>query len=306
MAPGSLACALVRFRKRSHRTHAKSVVMSHKHAPQGPRAHSRRHDRVEEQSRALGAAVGEHLRRDPSLVILAREQLNRWETNTQTSNDRAFSQPWTNGEERSQRAPQRNGLTVAQAFERYKEAHSRERRDGAGQLVKHISRKDRSRVSMIERHILPAFGPLIFASPTRTMVREEAENLIVVHKDVGGGREHVKASDGTMNNFITALKALWNECFPDVSAPFAGVRIRPTQADKDEDEEQSSAIFDHDNLSKVLHDAEGKGALDLPAVRRLLIAAKQRDEELRSHRRARTIQLRRPRRESQLMIPSGQ
>jgi hypothetical protein len=43
---------------------------------------------VEERSRALGAALGEHLRRDPALVNRAREQLHRWEANAWTNNDR--------------------------------------------------------------------------------------------------------------------------------------------------------------------------------------------------------------------------
>lgn len=62
--------------------------MSSKDESQGPRARSRRHDWVEERSRALGAAVGEHLRLDPSLVNCAREQLDRWEANARTNNDR--------------------------------------------------------------------------------------------------------------------------------------------------------------------------------------------------------------------------
>ena len=47
--------------------------------PKGPRARARRHDWVDERSRALHAAVAEKLRRDPSLVRVAFENLARWE-----------------------------------------------------------------------------------------------------------------------------------------------------------------------------------------------------------------------------------
>ena len=54
---------------------------------QGSRARARQHDWIDERSRALGAAVGDHLKRDPSLVGRAREQLVRWETNAVANND---------------------------------------------------------------------------------------------------------------------------------------------------------------------------------------------------------------------------
>ena len=53
----------------------------------GPRARLRRHDWVDERSRALGAAVAAHLERDPSLVDLAREQITRWEANAVANRD---------------------------------------------------------------------------------------------------------------------------------------------------------------------------------------------------------------------------
>jgi hypothetical protein len=46
---------------------------------QGPRARARRHDWIDERSRALGAAVGERLRADPSLVAGALRRLDEWE-----------------------------------------------------------------------------------------------------------------------------------------------------------------------------------------------------------------------------------
>ncbi|MGI8547187.1 MAG: hypothetical protein ACR2M1_07615 [Gemmatimonadaceae bacterium] len=46
---------------------------------QGARARARRHDWIDERSRALAAVVVEHLRRDPCLVELALQTLDRWE-----------------------------------------------------------------------------------------------------------------------------------------------------------------------------------------------------------------------------------
>jgi integrase len=174
--------------------------------------------------------------------------------------------------------PNAAGLTVALAVERYKKSCMRTRRVEGGQEVQYLPRKHNSRFSMLQGHVIPAFGNLIFATLTRTMVREEAENLSVVHKLPGGVREEATASPGTQNNFITALKAVWDECFPDVAAPFAGVRVRVSQLDDDDD--APTTIFDHDSLPQLLREAEGKGALDMPAVRRLLLAAERRDRDL--------------------------
>lgn len=45
----------------------------------GPRARARRHDWVDERSRALGAAVADKLWDDPSLLRVAHDNLERWE-----------------------------------------------------------------------------------------------------------------------------------------------------------------------------------------------------------------------------------
>lgn len=45
---------------------------------QGPLARARRHDWIDERSRALGQATGEKLRANPSLVARARERVTKW------------------------------------------------------------------------------------------------------------------------------------------------------------------------------------------------------------------------------------
>ncbi len=45
----------------------------------GPRARTRRHDWIDERSRALGEAVGRHVHDDPALVSAALERLGHWE-----------------------------------------------------------------------------------------------------------------------------------------------------------------------------------------------------------------------------------
>ena len=45
----------------------------------GPRARARRHDWIDERSRALHVAVAEHVRRDPGLVGRAVAKLAAWE-----------------------------------------------------------------------------------------------------------------------------------------------------------------------------------------------------------------------------------
>jgi hypothetical protein len=60
------------------------------HAPpprRGSRARGRGHDWIDDRSRALGEAVGEHLRGDPWLVATTREQLGRWEASAVASGD---------------------------------------------------------------------------------------------------------------------------------------------------------------------------------------------------------------------------
>lgn len=42
---------------------------------------------MDERSRALGAAVGEHLKQTPSLVRVARDQIGRWEENAVANSD---------------------------------------------------------------------------------------------------------------------------------------------------------------------------------------------------------------------------
>jgi hypothetical protein len=54
----------------------------------GPRARARHHDWVEERSRALHQAVGEHLLRDSSLVDFAGQQLDRWEASSLAEGNR--------------------------------------------------------------------------------------------------------------------------------------------------------------------------------------------------------------------------
>lgn len=46
---------------------------------QGPRATARRHDWIDERSLALGQAIGEKLRANPSLVTQAQQRVAAWE-----------------------------------------------------------------------------------------------------------------------------------------------------------------------------------------------------------------------------------
>lgn len=45
----------------------------------GPRASARRHDWIDERSLAMGAAIGEKLRANPSLIAQAEQRLAIWE-----------------------------------------------------------------------------------------------------------------------------------------------------------------------------------------------------------------------------------
>jgi hypothetical protein len=57
--------------------------------PQGPRATARRHDWIDERSLALGRAIGEKLRADPSLVERAQQRIAAWESAAIGSGDRS-------------------------------------------------------------------------------------------------------------------------------------------------------------------------------------------------------------------------
>lgn len=46
----------------------------------GPRAQLRRHDWIDERSRALGEAIGRHLEREPALLRVALQRLDQWES----------------------------------------------------------------------------------------------------------------------------------------------------------------------------------------------------------------------------------
>ena len=54
----------------------------------GPRARARHHDWIDERSRALGAAIGECLRADPTLVSRAWARLATWERTAVERGDR--------------------------------------------------------------------------------------------------------------------------------------------------------------------------------------------------------------------------
>jgi integrase len=155
--------------------------------------------------------------------------------------------------------------------------------DAAGRQTFSLPRKYASRLSVLRRHVIPAFGELMIAALTRTMVREEAENLTIEWIDRHGRHLRRPAAHGQSLSFVRALGAVWRFVFPDVSAPFAGALVR--QSEQDDDDDDDTSTLDVNNLAALQHQlsaAEGKGAMDHHQVERALVAAVYRDAELSS------------------------
>lgn len=175
--------------------------------------------------------------------------------------------------------PNAGALTVADAAERYVRKHVQVTRDAHGNNTLVIPRKVQSRISMLRQHVVPAFGRIIFATLTRTMVREEAETLQVTAMGADGACAQRPAKHGHKLNFVRALTAVWNAAFPDVTAPFAGAVVRPVvEAEADE----PTVVYDLENLQQTLSAEEGKGAMAPSQVRQAMIGAVHYDADLLS------------------------
>jgi integrase len=155
--------------------------------------------------------------------------------------------------------------------------------NAAGRQTFFLPRKYASRLSMLRRHVIPAFGELIIATITRTMVRVAAENLVIENVDRNGRRTERAAKQSQKLNFVSALLAVWRDAFPDVPAPYAGALVRPMQkVEVASDDDKMIDVYDLDALQFELSADEGKGALDYDQVERTLVAAMYRDRELLS------------------------
>ena len=175
--------------------------------------------------------------------------------------------------------PSAGHLTWAEGAERLVRHYEVPAHDRNGVEVRTIPSRYRSRVSMIRQHVIPAFGAMLMAGTTRTLVREEAEALRVTRVRPDGTEVKRPAKHGTKLNFVSAMVAIWNHSFPDISPPFAGLVIRPPAVVPDE---EPSVVYDLENLQDELRAQEGKGGLSPDEVRRALVGAMHRDLALMS------------------------
>ena len=85
--------------------------------------------------------------------------------------------------------------------------------------------KIQSRISMLERHLVPALGHLTLNTITRVMVSEQA-NSLKIGRFVRQGHTVVEdALTGTKKNFVRAANAVWHHAFSGAPCPYAGVRL---------------------------------------------------------------------------------
>ena len=173
--------------------------------------------------------------------------------------------------------PDADHLTWAEGAKKLVERYEVKKRDRRGREVRSIPEKHRSRVSLIRQHVLPAFGTMLMAGTTRTLVREEAEALRVTRVRRDGSERKRAAKHGTRLNFVRAMTAIWKHNFPDVKPPFEGVVVR---RDADHDDELPTTVYTEENLQDALRAAEQKGGLSPDEVRLALTGAMHRDQEL--------------------------
>lgn len=126
--------------------------------------------------------------------------------------------------EAAQATPDPATITVKQAAERYIA-------DRMAVLRRAGIRSINSRISMLRGHVIPAFGKIPLASLTRQMVRTAAEKLTVSKPAGPGKRAPAPAQLGTKRHFRAAVMALWYHIFPDLTCPFAGVRLSSERDD---------------------------------------------------------------------------
>ncbi|MGI8496131.1 MAG: tyrosine-type recombinase/integrase [Gemmatimonadaceae bacterium] len=168
--------------------------------------------------------------------------------------------------EAAQAAPDSAALTVKQAAEQYISARMEV-------LGKEGIRSINSRVSMLRGHVIPAFGKIPLAALTRHMVRIAAEGLTVSKPAGLGKRTTAPAQLGTKRQFRAAVMVLWYHIFPDLSCPFAGVRLSSNR----DDAELRRTLAEGD-FSKLL--APESGAMTPAEFRRALTGALYYDTEM--------------------------
>lgn len=89
----------------------------------------------------------------------------------------------------------------------------------------------RNRRSACTVHIIPAFGGRPLDSLSKAQVRAFLTGLTVVRRQ-HGETERVPAELRTKSNIRAAICAIWNHVYPDVSPPFAGIRLTPSGASR--------------------------------------------------------------------------
>lgn len=174
--------------------------------------------------------------------------------------------------------PSAGHTTVRQAAADYFRRRVRVKEAAAGPPAFKLPVKYASLLSKVRKHVLPAFGDLLFSALDRTMVREMAESLEIEEVHQSGISTRRPASYGQKKGVVAALLSLWKDVFPDVTAPFSGAMVRHSAVDADEDdadEEDFDAYdidaTDVDALQHALSAEEGKGAMDPATIRRGMV-----------------------------------
>jgi hypothetical protein len=175
--------------------------------------------------------------------------------------------------------------TVADCAQRYAWSLEQVTKNKKGHRIKAVPKQYRSRISVVRRHVVRLFGPMLMAALTSPIIRAELEALEVERTDRFGKRQKRPASQGTRLNVLTALFAIWKHNFPDVPAPFTGLDIRPPASEHDDADERCTLdAQDVERLQHALRADEGKAGLAPDEVTRALIGADHRDRAMMERR----------------------
>lgn len=173
-------------------------------------------------------------------------------------------------------APTLAGITVRKAAERYLKSLVETDVDASGAKREIVPDHVKSRVSMIRRHIVPRLGHIAMDALNRQIVRAELESLIVHGVvDPVGRRQAVPAAHGTKLQFKRALHAIWNFTYPDLAAPFNGIRLAAPKVSPSGKLSRAAQIARHGPRARATN-----GALDYPDLEKALVAAMQYDMEM--------------------------
>lgn len=151
-------------------------------------------------------------------------------------------------------------------------SYTEDPKPGDGRVEPYVPPAKRSRVSLIENHLLPTLGGELMVTTDRERAGQVIEGIQVRDRRAGTGTK--PASTGTKRNAKAALAAAWNLIFPYLPAPFAGVPIQTPETEHGGLSDEVQGFEDEDAL---LGD-EKNGALTPADLKRVLVAAMYYDQ----------------------------